>query len=116
MPGWSGSIPIPRKMSGRAISTMEPSMVAISIPSVEMNSADPLVVGRQLGGRAVNPPWTLGPARLHSVQYGHGSQNSSFDLPGTSIYLNVNVNVPKSGWSAELGRVGLAGRTDPSLQ
>ena len=30
---------MPRKMSGRAISTIEPSMVAISMPSVEMNSA-----------------------------------------------------------------------------
>ncbi len=32
-------MPIPRKMSGSEISTMEPSIVAISIPSVEMNSA-----------------------------------------------------------------------------
>ena len=30
---------MPRKMSGRAISTIEPSMVAISMPRVEMNRA-----------------------------------------------------------------------------
>ena len=30
---------MPRKMSGSAMSTMEPSMVAMSMPSVEMNSA-----------------------------------------------------------------------------
>ena len=30
---------MPRKMFGRAISTIEPSIVAISIPRVEMNSA-----------------------------------------------------------------------------
>jgi hypothetical protein len=32
-------MPMPRKTSGRAISTMELSMVAISMPRVEMNSA-----------------------------------------------------------------------------
>ena len=37
--GRSGSRWIPRKMSGRAMRTMEPSIVAISIPSVVMNSA-----------------------------------------------------------------------------
>ncbi len=30
---------MPRKMSGSEMSTMDPSMVAISMPSVEMNSA-----------------------------------------------------------------------------
>ena len=37
--GRSGSRWMPRKMSGSAISTIEPSMVAISMPSVVMNSA-----------------------------------------------------------------------------
>ena len=32
-------MPMPRKMLGSEISTIELSMVAISIPSVEMNSA-----------------------------------------------------------------------------
>lgn len=32
-------MPIPRKMSGKAINVMEPSMVAINMPSVEMNRA-----------------------------------------------------------------------------
>ncbi len=39
MPGSNGLIPMPRKMLGRAMSTIELSMVAMSIPSVEMNSA-----------------------------------------------------------------------------
>ena len=30
---------MPRKMSGRAMSVMEPSMVAINMPNVEMKSA-----------------------------------------------------------------------------
>ena len=30
---------MPRKMSGRAISVIDPSIVAMSIPSVEMNRA-----------------------------------------------------------------------------
>ena len=30
---------MPRKMSGREINVMEPSIVAISMPRVEMNSA-----------------------------------------------------------------------------
>jgi len=30
---------MPRKMSGRAINTMEPSMVAINMPRVEMKRA-----------------------------------------------------------------------------
>jgi hypothetical protein len=38
-PVFNGSIPIPRKMSGRAMSVMEPSIVAINMPSVEMKSA-----------------------------------------------------------------------------
>ena len=39
LPGCSGSIPMPRKMFGSAMSTIELSMVAMSIPSVEMKSA-----------------------------------------------------------------------------
>ncbi len=39
MPGCNGSMPMPRKMSGSAMSTIDPSMVAISIPRVEMKSA-----------------------------------------------------------------------------
>ena len=32
-------MPMPRKMSGSEISTMDPSIVAMSMPSVETNSA-----------------------------------------------------------------------------
>ncbi len=37
--GRSGSRRMPRKMSGSAMSTMEASIVAMSMPSVVMNSA-----------------------------------------------------------------------------
>ena len=37
--GLSGFSPIPRKMSGRAISTMDWLIVAISTPSVVLDSA-----------------------------------------------------------------------------
>ena len=39
LPGLSGLSPIPRKMSGSAISTMDWLMVAISTPSVVFDSA-----------------------------------------------------------------------------
>ena len=39
MPDTNGSMPMPRKMSGSAINVMDPSIVAISMPSVETNSA-----------------------------------------------------------------------------
>ena len=39
LPAFKGSIPMPRKMSGNAIRVMEPSIVAINMPSVEMKSA-----------------------------------------------------------------------------
>ena len=39
LPGCSGSTPIPRKMSGRAISRIEALIVAISTPSVVLDSA-----------------------------------------------------------------------------
>ena len=32
-------MPMPRKMSGSEMSTIDPSIVAISMPSVEMNRA-----------------------------------------------------------------------------
>ena len=38
-PVFKGSMPMPRKMSGNAISVMEPSIVAINMPSVDMKSA-----------------------------------------------------------------------------
>jgi hypothetical protein len=38
-PGCSGSTPIPRKISGSAISMMEELTVAISMPSVVLDSA-----------------------------------------------------------------------------
>ena len=39
LPGWSGLMPMPRKMSGRAISMMDELMVAISTPSVVFDKA-----------------------------------------------------------------------------
>ena len=39
LPGWSGLMPMPRKMSGRAISMMDELMVAISMPSVVFDKA-----------------------------------------------------------------------------
>ena len=39
LPGCSGLMPMPRKMSGRAISTMDELMVTISTPSVVLDSA-----------------------------------------------------------------------------
>ena len=39
LPGSSGSIPIPRKMSGSAINTIDVSIVAIRTPSVVFDSA-----------------------------------------------------------------------------
>ena len=39
LPGCSGLTPMPRKMSGSAISMMEALMVAISMPSVVFDSA-----------------------------------------------------------------------------
>ena len=39
LPASRGLMSMPRKMSGRAISVMVPSMVAMSIPKVEMNKA-----------------------------------------------------------------------------
>ncbi len=39
LPGSSGLIPMPRKMSGSAISTIEELIVAISMPSVVFDSA-----------------------------------------------------------------------------
>ena len=39
LPGCSGLTPIPRKMSGSAISMMEALMVAISMPSVVLDRA-----------------------------------------------------------------------------
>ena len=39
LPGCSGLIPMPRKMSGSAISTMDELIVAISMPSVVFDRA-----------------------------------------------------------------------------
>ena len=39
LPGCSGLTPMPRKMSGRAISRMDELMVAISTPSVVLDRA-----------------------------------------------------------------------------
>ena len=39
LPGASGSRPIPRKMAGKEMITIEPSTVAISTPSVVLDSA-----------------------------------------------------------------------------
>ena len=39
LPGCSGLTPMPRKMSGRAISMMDELTVAISMPSVVLDSA-----------------------------------------------------------------------------
>lgn len=39
LPGASGSRPMPRKMAGREMITIEASMVAISTPSVVFDSA-----------------------------------------------------------------------------
>ena len=39
LPGWSGFTPMPRKMSGSAISMMEALMVAMSTPSVVFDRA-----------------------------------------------------------------------------
>ena len=51
---------------GRAMSTIEPSMVAISMPRVEMNRADPLVVGAGIGseGARSRPGEPVAPACL----------------------------------------------------
>ena len=49
LPGCSGSMPMPRKMSGRAMSTIEPSMVAMSMPERRDEQGHPLVAGRQRG-------------------------------------------------------------------
>ena len=39
LPGWRGLMPMPRKMSGRAISMMDELTVAISMPSVVFDKA-----------------------------------------------------------------------------
>ena len=39
LPGASGSMPMPRKMSGSAISRIDALIVAISMPSVVFDSA-----------------------------------------------------------------------------
>ena len=39
LPGASGSMPIPRKMSGRAISRIDPLIVAMSVPNVVLDNA-----------------------------------------------------------------------------
>src|SRR5580698_5134715 len=57
LPALSGSMPIPRKMLGRAISVMEASMVAMSMPRVEMKRATHLYPGEGSGvGAATRGP------------------------------------------------------------
>ncbi len=55
LPGASGSMPIPRKMSGSAIRRIEPLIVAISIPRVVFESATHLYSSLPACTRVLQP-------------------------------------------------------------
>src|SRR5579859_4674582 len=62
LPGWSGLTPMPRKMSGSAISMIEELIVAISTPSVVFDNAIHLYRGPDADpGPGAAPGWPASP-------------------------------------------------------
>src|ERR1700721_2373274 len=96
LPGCSGLTPMPRKMSGRAMSMMDELMVAISTPSAVLEGAIPLWRGRgvvrggAMAGRAPGVRWRC----QIGTSFGEASSRTQATDPNRRETLRIRTPLP----------------------